>query len=81
MKQHAKKMLQFMKKQKQTKTKTRNKQGLKISDFGLLIYEELPYIAASPDLELECICCGARLAEIKGPLISGEVPSADNLGN
>ena len=53
---------------------------MKIPDSGLVIYEELPYIAASPDLEVESICCGAGLVEIKWPLIWGEIPSADNLG-
>ena len=53
---------------------------MKISDTGLVIYEELPYIAASPDLEVECKCCGAGLVEIKCPLIRGEILSADNLG-
>ena len=52
---------------------------LKISDSGLVIYEELPYMAASPDLEVECKCCGAGLVEIKCPLIRDEIPSADNL--
>ena len=47
---------------------------------GLVIYKELPYIAASPDLEVECKCCGAGLVEIKCPLTGGEIPSADNLG-
>ena len=58
----------------------KNHKDLKISDTGLVIYEELPYIAASPDLEVECKCCGAGLVEIKCPLIRGEILSADNLG-
>ena len=53
---------------------------MKISDTGLVISEELPYIAASPDLKVECKCCGAALMEIKCPLIRGGIPSADNLG-
>ena len=53
---------------------------MKISDSGLVIYEELPYIAASLDLEVKCKCCGAGLVEIKCPLIRGEILSADNLG-
>ena len=70
--QHAKtNMLQFQKK---------THKDLKITDSGLIIYEELPYIAASPDLEVECKCCGAGLVEIKFPVIRGETPSADNLG-
>ena len=51
--QHAKtNMLQFQRK---------THKDLKITDSGLIIYEELPYIAASPDLEVECKCCGAGL--------------------
>ena len=53
---------------------------MKITDTGLVISEELPYIAASPDLKVECKCCGAALMEIKCPLIRGGIPSADNLG-
>ena len=49
-------------------------------DTGLVIHEGLPYLAASPDLEVKCKCCGAGLVEIKCPLIRGEIPSADNLG-
>ena len=31
-----------------------NHKKLKISVTGLVTHEELPYIAASPDLEVEC---------------------------
>ena len=40
----------------------------KISDSGLVMYEKLPYIATSPDLEVVCKFCGAGLVEIKCPL-------------
>ena len=54
--------------------------NLKTSESGLAIYETLPYIAASPDLEVDCQCCGEGLVEIKCPYsIKGEIPSSANL--
>ena len=49
-------------------------------DSGLLLYDELSYIAASADSEVKCKCCGASLVQIQGSLIRGEVLSVDNLG-
>ena len=57
----------------------KNHKDLKISDSGLVIYEESPYIAASPNLEVECKCCGAGLVETKCPLVRSEISLADNL--
>ena len=57
----------------------KNHKDLKISDAGLVIYEELPYTATSPDLKVECKCFGEGLVEIKCLLIRGEIPSAYNL--
>ena len=54
--------------------------NLKISETGLVIYKEKPFIAVSPDLEVECDCCGLGLVEIKCPYsIKGEKPSSQNL--
>ena len=53
---------------------------MKISDSGLVMDKELPYIAASTDLKCDCKCCGAGLVVIKCSFIGGEIPSADNLG-
>ena len=53
---------------------------MKISDSGLIIYEELPFIAATPYLEVEYKRCGVGLVKIKFPLDKDEIPSADNLG-
>lgn len=52
------------------KLKNKNPQAFNniwIYDFGLVTYEELPYIAALPDFDLECKCCGAGLVETKCP--------------
>ena len=40
---------------------------LNTKESGLIICEEYPYIGASPDLEIECECCGKGLLEIKCP--------------
>ena len=37
------------------------------SETGLLVYEDIPYLAASPDGITECKCCGRGLLEIKCP--------------
>ena len=37
------------------------------SEAGLLVMEVKPYIAVSPDLQIECICCGEGLVEVKCP--------------
>ena len=40
-----------------------------------------PFIAVSPDLQIDCVCCGKGLVEIKCPYSVREtVPSSDNLG-
>ena len=38
---------------------------IKLSDFGLLADELLPYISASPDKILLCSCCEKACVEIK----------------
>ena len=49
-------------------------------ECGLFVDAHKPYIACTPDLLVECKCCGAGLAEFKCPYsISGEAPSAANL--
>jgi hypothetical protein len=49
-------------------------------ECGLFICQDKPYLGASPDLLVECSCCGKGLLEIKCPYsIVYEVPSADNL--
>ena len=49
-------------------------------ECGLFIYEDLQFIGASPDLLLNCECCGDGVLEIKCPYsIANEMPSAANL--
>ena len=49
-------------------------------DVGFIILKAHPYIGASPDLEINCECCGLGLCEIKCPYsILDQVPSASNL--
>ena len=45
-------------------------------DTGLTILKEHPFVGASPDLEVNCICCGKCLVEIKCPFsIKDDIPS------
>ena len=58
----------------------KNHKLLQTSESGIVIYEKTPYLAASPDLEVECDCCGLGLVEIKCPYsIKGEIPTSENL--
>ena len=61
-------------------TISKKPQRFENSDSGLIICEELPCIAASPNIEVEYNCCGSGLVKIKYHLIRGKIPSADNLG-
>lgn len=42
---------------------------ISVSDCGLFVDIESPYLAASPDVLISCSCCGIGMAEIKCPLI------------
>jgi len=59
MEAHAKKKVIEILKKEHTKCK--------FQDSGILIDEDHPYLAASPDLEGSCECCGDFLIEIKCP--------------
>ena len=49
-------------------------------ESGLHLMKESVYIGASPDLMINCSCCGDGLVEIKCPYsIAHEKPTADNL--
>ncbi|XP_046333004.2 uncharacterized protein LOC124115889 [Haliotis rufescens] len=52
----------------------------KSSDSGIVVLPNKPYISASPDLIIDCECCGKGLCEIKCPAtIKSEIPSVDNV--
>ena len=58
----------------------KNHRKLVSSEAGLVIMPEKPFIAVSPDLLIECLCCGQGLVEIKCPYsIRGTTPSSSNL--
>ena len=47
---------------------------------GIFIDKNKQYLGASPDLLIECSCCGEAVVEIKSPFsIANEIPSARNL--
>ena len=53
---------------------------LKSAETGLVIMDQKPFIGVSPDLEVDCECCGKGLVEIKCPYsIRDTAPTAENL--
>ena len=36
-------------------------------DIGLVLFKQYPYLGASPDLIVECTCCGKGVVAIKSP--------------
>jgi hypothetical protein len=53
---------------------------LAFRECGLFIHPEKTYLGASPDVLVECLCCGPGVVEIKCPYsIAHENPSHDNL--
>ena len=41
--------------------------GIKFNDPGMTILDSDTFISCTPDLEVDCPCCGAGLCEIKCP--------------
>ena len=67
-------------KQKYVKIFEKEHQSAKHRECGLFISEEDRFLGATPDLLLECSCCGKGVLEIKCPYsIVNEIPSPDNL--
>ena len=49
------------------------------NDPGMTVFEEYPYLSATPDMEINCNCHGADLVEIKCPAtLIGKIPSIEN---
>ena len=49
-------------------------------ECGIFIDKTKQYLIVSPDLLIECSCCGEAVVEIKNPFsIANEIPSVDNL--
>ena len=54
--------------------------NLNVSESGLVLMEENPFIGASPDSNVDCFCCGSGLLELKcSSSIKREKPSNENL--
>ena len=51
-----------------------------VSESGLVLMEESPFIGASPDSNVDSSCCGSGLLEVQCPSsIKREKPSHENL--
>ena len=49
------------------------------SDPGITVFEEYPYVSATPDMEINCNCHGAGLVQTKCPAnLIGKIPSIEN---
>ena len=63
-----------------TRLTRRNHRRFHATDSGLVVDQNVPFVAASPDLCVECSCHGKGLCEIKCPhSICDSVPSDTNL--
>ena len=50
------------------KSLTKNShKGITYTDPGMTVFEDYPFLAATPDLEINCACHGPGLVEIKCP--------------
>lgn len=47
--------------------KTMHHKDIRVSECGLFLHSELCYIGATPDLLVECSCCGLGIVEMKCP--------------
>ncbi|XP_066023281.1 uncharacterized protein [Pocillopora verrucosa] len=67
-------------KDKYVKLFQREHKDAKFRECGLFIDESDQFIGASPDLLVECSCCGLGVLEVKCPYsIVNDLPSEDNL--
>ena len=58
----------------------KSRQNVSYRECGLFLYPPKPYLGASPDLLVECSCCGQGVLEIKCPYsLLNEVPAANNV--
>lgn len=49
-------------------------------ECGLFIHDTKQFLGASPDLLLECSCCGKGVLEVKCPIsVSNDIPTTSNL--
>jgi len=61
--------------------RTQHHKNLNISDAGLFVSLERPYIGASPDAIVSCNCCGKGTVEVKCPFCYKEGLPDDNPSN
>ena len=52
-------------KQEYTQVMKNTHQHFSLSDNGLFISKDYPYLGASPDGTIDCTCCGSGIVEIK----------------
>ena len=50
--------------------------GFQAQECGLFVYKEEPFLGASPDLLVNCDCCGEGLLEIRCPFSCAHLPPA-----
>ena len=69
-------------KQKYLQWFEKNHMGTSFREYGLFIDDTKQYLGASPDLIVECSCCGGGVLQIKCPYsIVDENPTPENLSD
>ena len=72
--------MEHIAKQKFVKMFEKKHKAAQCRECGLFIDEQHQFLGATPDLLLECACCGKGVLEIKCPYsIVNDIPSAENL--
>ena len=67
-------------KKKYLKYFTKEHKNTSSRESGLFVCKDKPFLGASPDLLVECSCCGQGIVEIKCPYsIVNKTPTSDNL--
>ena len=73
-------MIIFIPRRNSSNTSKKHHKDVRYRQCGIFIDKTKQYLGASPDLLIECSCCGEAVVEIKNPFsIANEIPSVHNL--
>ena len=63
-----------------SRSSKKNYKDVKYRECGLFIHDTKQFLGASPDLFVECSCCGKGILEVKCPFfIANDIPTDLNL--
>ena len=73
-------MIIFIPRRNSSNTSKKRHKDVRYRQCGIFIDKTKQYLGTSPDLLIECSCCGEAVVEIKNPFsIANEIPSVHNL--